>query len=53
VGTAGGDAPKSAVVAAGQARQPLANVYGWFTEGSDTTDLQEAQALLEDLSASG
>jgi hypothetical protein len=23
-------------------------VYGWFTAGCDTTDLQEAQALLED-----
>ena len=24
----------------------LAPVYGWFTEGFDTADLQEAQALL-------
>jgi predicted ATPase len=29
-----------------QAHQLLAEVYGWFTEGFDTTDLQEAQALL-------
>ena len=27
----------------------LAPVYGWFTEGFDTTDLQEAKALLEAL----
>jgi DNA-binding winged helix-turn-helix (wHTH) protein/predicted ATPase len=27
----------------------LAAVYGWFTEGFDTPDLQEAKALLEDL----
>jgi predicted ATPase len=29
----------------------LAPIYGWFTEGLDTTDLQEAKALLEELSA--
>jgi predicted ATPase len=29
------------------ARQLLAEVYGWFTEGFETADLQEAQALLE------
>jgi predicted ATPase len=28
----------------------LAEVYGWFTEGFDTADLQEAKALLEELS---
>jgi predicted ATPase len=27
----------------------LAPVYGWFTEGFDTADLQEVQALLEEL----
>ena len=26
-----------------------AEVYGWFTEGFDTADLQEAKALLEKL----
>jgi predicted ATPase len=31
------------------ARQVLAEVYGWFTEGFDTADLQEAKALLEEL----
>jgi predicted ATPase/DNA-binding winged helix-turn-helix (wHTH) protein len=31
----------------------LAPIYGWFTEGFDTTDLQEAKALLEELSSSG
>jgi predicted ATPase len=33
------------------ARRMLANIYGWFTEGFDTIDLQQAQALLEELSA--
>jgi predicted ATPase len=33
-----------------EARQMLAEIYGWFTEGFDTVDLQEAQALLESLS---
>jgi len=32
-----------------EARQFLAEVYGWFTEGFDTLDLQEARALLEAL----
>jgi class 3 adenylate cyclase/predicted ATPase len=32
-----------------EARQLLAEVYGWFTEGFDTADLQEAKALLEAL----
>ena len=32
-----------------EARQTLAEVYGWFTEGFDTADLQEAKALLEEL----
>ena len=32
-----------------QAHQLLAEVYGWFTEGFDTTDLREAQALLAEL----
>ena len=31
------------------ARQMLAAIYGWFTEGFDTKDLQEAKALLESL----
>ncbi len=32
-----------------EARQMLAKIYGWFTEGFDTVDLQEAKALLEEL----
>jgi predicted ATPase len=32
-----------------EARELLAPVYSWFTEGFDTLDLQEAKALLEDL----
>jgi predicted ATPase len=31
-----------------QARELLAPVYGWFTEGFDTPDLKEAKALLEE-----
>jgi class 3 adenylate cyclase/predicted ATPase len=34
-----------------EARDFLAPVYGWFTEGFDTVDLKEATALLEELSA--
>jgi predicted ATPase len=30
----------------------LAPIYGWFTEGFDTADLQEAKALLDELGAS-
>ncbi len=33
-----------------EARKLLAEIYGWFTEGFDTADLQEARALLEELS---
>ena len=32
-----------------QARDLLAPVYGWFTEGFDTLDLKEAKALLDEL----
>ena len=32
-----------------EARDLLAPVYGWFTEGSDTADLREAKALLDEL----
>ena len=32
-----------------EARKLLAEIYGWFTEGFDTADLQEARALLEEL----
>jgi len=31
------------------ARQLLAEIYNWFTEGFDTVDLQEAKGLLEEL----
>ena len=52
LGIAGGDEPESAVAAAGQARRSardlLAPVYGWFTEGFDTADLQEAKLVLEE-----
>jgi len=32
-----------------EARDLLAPIYGWFTEGFDTRDLKEAKALLEEL----
>jgi predicted ATPase len=32
-----------------EAHEMLAEVYGWFTEGFDTKDLQEAKVLLEEL----
>jgi predicted ATPase len=32
-----------------EAHALLAPIYDWFTEGFDTTDLQEARALLEEL----
>jgi len=32
-----------------EARDLLAPVYGWFTEGFDTADLKEAKALLDSL----
>jgi predicted ATPase len=31
-----------------QARELVAPVYGWFTEGFDTLDLKEAKALLDE-----
>jgi predicted ATPase len=33
-----------------EARELLAPIYNWFTEGFDTADLQEAKALLAALS---
>jgi hypothetical protein len=32
-----------------EAHQMLDEIYDWFIEGFDTKDLQEAQALLEEL----
>ena len=32
------------------AREMLAEIYGWFDEGFDTVDLQEARELLEEIS---
>jgi predicted ATPase len=34
-----------------EARDLLAPIYGWFTEGFDTPDLKEAKALLDELHA--
>jgi predicted ATPase len=34
-----------------EARELLAPVHGWFTEGFDTLDLKDAKGLLDELSA--
>ena len=34
-----------------EARELLAPVYAWFTEGFDTLDLKEAKGLLDELGA--
>ena len=34
-----------------EAREVLAPVYGWFTEGFDTLDLKDAKVLLDELAA--
>ena len=34
-----------------EARELLAPVYGWFTEGFDTLDLKEPKVLLDELAA--
>jgi predicted ATPase len=36
-----------------EAHQSLAEIYGWFTEGFDTADLQEAKVLLEEFGREG
>ena len=54
LGTARGDEHGAALARSGQAheaRDLLAPVYGWFTEGFDTLDLKEAKALLDELHA--
>src|SRR6185503_18580789 len=35
-----------------EAHQMLSEIYGWFTEGFDTKDLQEAKTLLDSLGSS-
>ena len=53
VGTARGDLARPAVRGEQSKRQKaydvLAPLYGWFTEGFDIADLQEANALLGEL----
>ena len=36
-----------------EARQMLAEIYNWFTEGFDTADLKDAKVLLEELEGKG
>jgi predicted ATPase len=35
----------------GEARSMLAEIYNWFTEGFDTSDLKDAKALLDELAS--
>ena len=52
MGAARRDQPRPAVADQGrraEARDLLAPVYGWFTEGFDTADLKDAKALLDEL----
>jgi predicted ATPase len=51
LGAARGDQHAVALPRSGQAeaRDLLAPVYGWFTEGFDTIDLKEGKALLDEL----
>ena len=35
-----------------EAHRMLSEIYGWFTKGFDTKDLQEAKALLDSLESS-
>jgi predicted ATPase len=51
LGAARGDQHDVALPRSGQAeaRDLLAAVYGWFTEGFDTIDLKEGKALLDEL----
>ncbi len=52
-GAARRDQPRPVVGEQGrpaEAYELLAPVYGWFTEGFDTTDLKDAKALLDHLS---
>ena len=32
-----------------EARKMLSEIYGWFTEGFETTDLHEANLLIEEI----
>jgi class 3 adenylate cyclase/tetratricopeptide (TPR) repeat protein len=45
-----GNRKQGACVRLDEAREMLSNIYNWFTEGFDTRDLQEAKALIEELS---
>jgi hypothetical protein len=36
-----------------EARHELTEIYGWFTEGLNTTDLRQAKKLFDELSTSG
>jgi hypothetical protein len=52
LGAAHGDQPRTTVQSLGKrwdAYELFAPAYGWFTEGFDTRDLQEAKALLVEL----
>ena len=52
MGVTRGNQPRPAVRRSGpraEARDRLAPVYNWFTEGFDTADLKDAKGLLDEL----
>jgi len=44
------DCPRWRAGRGDEGRAKLADIYGWFTEGFDTSDLKDAKALLDELS---
>jgi hypothetical protein len=46
-----GDQHRDGGSGCGEARAMLADMYGWSTEGFDTTDLKDAKVLLDQLSS--
>jgi predicted ATPase len=47
----GGDFIRRINLQRGEARDLLAPIYGWFTEGFDTLDLKQAKTLLDELAS--
>ncbi len=51
MGTARRHLPRAPQCKTSEARDLLATIYNWFTEGFDAADLKEAKALLEQTSS--
>jgi hypothetical protein len=52
MGAAGDDEPRAAAqnrAVGKEARTMLSEIYDWFTEGFDTSNLKDAKALLDEL----